>query len=96
MSNTTAKQKKQKKQKNSVRNATQFKLWCIGKGITQKKIHKDTKLSIGCIHATWTDGKAAESTIKLISLVYKINEAELTEMINTITTVKVSSKLQKA
>jgi len=64
-------------------NATKFKIWCIKEGITQVQIQNDTKLSIGCIHSTWNEGKANDSTIKLISLVYNLDEAKLKNMITT-------------
>jgi len=73
--------KKSKPKKNE--NATQFKVWCITIGIEQKDIRRDTKLSIGCIHSTWNLGKASPSTIKLLSLVYKMDETKLKRMINT-------------
>jgi len=67
----------------SINNATKFKIWCIKEGITQVQIRVDTKLSIGCIHATWNEGKATDSTIKLISLVYNLDESKLKKMITT-------------
>jgi hypothetical protein len=75
-----------KKVKNPVvnnNNATKFKIWCIKEGITQVQIQNDTKLSIGCIHSTWNEGKATDSTIKLISLVYNLDEAKLKNMMTT-------------
>jgi hypothetical protein len=69
--------------KNFEKNATEFKIWCIKNKIEMQDIRRDTKLSIGCIHGLWNVGKANESTIKLISLVYKINEKELNGMVTT-------------
>jgi len=76
----SAKKKSATKKNN---NATKFKIWCIKEGITQVRIQLDTKLSIGCIHSTWNEGKANDSTIKLISLVYNIDEVKLKKMITT-------------
>ncbi len=74
--------------------STKFKKWCIKNGIQQLDIRKKTKLSIGCIHSTWNDGKATGSTIKLISLVYNINEAKLKKMITTFVKSKDEKKAQ--
>lgn len=63
--------------------ATKFKIWCMKQSITQVDIRKATKLSIGCIHATWNEGKASDSTIKLISLLYDIEESKLKKLIKT-------------
>jgi hypothetical protein len=78
-----AKKTSKKSTNNNSNNATKFKIWCIKEGITQVQIRTDTKLSIGCIHATWNEGKATDSTIKLISLVYNLDEAKLKKMITT-------------
>lgn len=74
-----------KNKSNNIRrdNATQFKIWCIDNSIQQEQIRNDTHLSIGCIHSTWNLGKASPSTIKLLSLVYKIDEKLLKKMITT-------------
>lgn len=80
--------KTKKSKKNLESNATEFKIWCIRNGIEMKDIRRDTKLSIGCIHSTWNLGKATESTIKLLSLVYDINEKKLSKMIKTFVTKK--------
>jgi hypothetical protein len=79
----TPKKKSAKKKISSSNNATKFKIWCIKEGITQVQIQNDTKLSIGCIHSTWNEGKANDSTIKLISLVYNLDEPKLKKMITT-------------
>ncbi len=76
-------EKSKKSKKNLESNATEFKIWCIKNNIEMKNIRNDTKLSIGCIHALWNVGKASPSTIKLLSLVYDINESKLTKMITT-------------
>ncbi len=76
-------EKSKKSKKNLESNATEFKIWCIRNGMEMKDIRRDTKLSIGCIHSTWNLGKANESTIKLLSLVYDINEKKLAKMITT-------------
>lgn len=75
--------KLKKSKKNLESNATEFKIWCIKNGIEMKDIRRDTKLSIGCIHSTWNLGKASESTIKLLSLVYDLPESKLSRMITT-------------
>ena len=75
------------------KNATEFKIWCIKNKIEMQHIRRDTKLSIGCIHALWNVGKANESTIKLLSLVYKINEKEVSDMVTTF--VSKSKKIGK-
>ena len=84
----TQKAKKERKLKHKKKSGiTQFKTWCIQRKLTQIVIRKETKLSIGCIHATWTTGKATDSTIKLIALVFgkqfNINEAKLKQLIST-------------
>lgn len=60
---------------------TEFKMWCVKEGLTQRQIKKDAKLSIGTIHAMWYKGSANEANIKLLSLVYKIDEQKLQKMI---------------
>ena len=79
----TKKVKKDSEKKTKKGHATKFKFWCLKEGITQVQIRDETKLSIGCIHATWNEGKATDSTIKLISLVYNLDEQKLKNMINT-------------
>lgn len=83
VSNKKAINKKVKKPTVNNNNATKFKIWCIKEGITQVQIQNETKLSIGCIHSTWNEGKANDSTIKLISLVYNLDEVKLKNMITT-------------
>jgi hypothetical protein len=61
---------------------TKFMLWCIKNKITQRKLRKDTNLSIGTIQATWYKGRANASTIKLISLVYNLDEEKVKKMIS--------------
>jgi hypothetical protein len=85
-------EKSKKSKKNLESNATEFKIWCIRSGIEMKDIRRDTKLSIGCIHALWNVGKASESTIKLLSLVYDINENKLKRMITTFVNKKTKTK----
>jgi hypothetical protein len=60
---------------------TRFKIWCVKRNLTQRQIRKDTNLSIGTIHSMWYKGKANESNMKLISLVYKIEEEKLKRLI---------------
>ncbi len=69
--------------KNKPSRHTLFKIWCIKNNVSQVKIAEDTKLSVGCVHTMWNDGKATASTIKLLSLVYGIEEKKLKHMINT-------------
>jgi hypothetical protein len=61
---------------------TKFMLWCIKNNITQRRLRKDTNLSIGTIQATWYKGSANASTIKLISLVYNLDEEKVKKMIS--------------
>lgn len=75
-------------QKEPVRKMSYFKVWCAEKGILQKDIRRDTKLSIGCIHSLWNEGKASESTIKLLSLVYNLKEEKIKEMVNKLVPYK--------
>jgi hypothetical protein len=95
MSNSSSTIKKKKSNNLMENNATQFKMWCIDNGIEQKDIRRDTKLSIGCIHSTWNLGKATPSTVKLISLVYKLNEKELNDMIHTFVAKKKKKRVKK-
>lgn len=66
---------------------TQFKKFCRENKIIQQDIREKTKLSIGCIHSMWTDGKAAPSTVKLLYLTYgkkyKLTEESIYSMITT-------------
>src|SRR3954462_15688221 len=96
MNQSKAKTKNTPKVKKEPRtkHVTKFKIWCIENGITQVKICEDTKLSIGCIHATWNDGKANDSTIKLIAMVYNLDEVKLKKMIHSPATKKDSSLLK--
>lgn len=71
-----------KKSKKNIKKSTKFKIWCIKQGITQRQIHKDTCLSIGTIHSMWHKGKANASSIKLISLVYKLTDDSTKKMIS--------------
>lgn len=93
---TAAKSKKKKKNnKKSIgsKKITNFKLYCVKNNITQVKLRELTELSIGCIHATWHDGHASNSTIKLISLVLKMTEKSIRELI---TTFVVSDRLDES
>jgi len=60
---------------------TKFMLWCIKHNITQRQIKRDTNLSIGTIHSMWYKGKANASSIKLIALVYSLDEEKVKKMI---------------
>lgn len=81
---------RKKKEKTAVlqtkkkKKVTEFKLWCIKNQITQRKMAKDTELSVGCVHGMFNHGKANKSVIKLVSLVYKIDEPELKRMLTSI------------
>ncbi len=73
---------------------TVFKVWCRNNNISQNDIVASTSLSAGCVHHLWTDGSASKSTIKLLSLVYGINEGSLENLIHTFNTdPKITSKL---
>lgn len=76
------------------RNATEFKIWCVDNGIEMKDIRRDTKLSIGCVHGLWNVGKASPSTIKLLSLVYDIDESKLSKMVMTFVNKNNNSKIK--
>lgn len=69
--------------KKELQGVTKFKIWCIKQNLTQRKIRKDTELSIGTIHSTWYKGNANASVVKLLSLVYKIDETKVKKMIQT-------------
>lgn len=60
---------------------TKFKMWCVKNDLTQRQIKRDTKLSIGTIHSMWYKGSANAANIKLLSVIYKIDEVKLTKMI---------------
>lgn len=68
---------------NEVQKITKFNIWCRKNKLTQRQIRKDTELSIGTIHSTWYKGTANASVVKLLSLVYKIDEAKVEKMIKT-------------
>lgn len=61
--------------------ATKFKMWCVKHNLTQRQIKRDTNLSIGTIHSMWHKGTANASSIKLLSLVYGLDEQKLIKMI---------------
>lgn len=71
------------KKKKKIQGVTKFKIWCIKQNLTQRQIRKDTELSIGTIHSTWYKGTANASVVKLLSLVYKIEEKKVEKMIQT-------------
>lgn len=62
---------------------TKFRIWCMKKGITQINIHDETYLSLGSINNMWHIGKSNDSTILLMSIVYKIDFDELKKLITT-------------
>lgn len=74
---------KKKKKSPNQKKITRFKIWCMKNGITQRQIHRDTLLSIGTIQSMWMKGNANGSTIKLISLVYNLDENEAKNLITT-------------
>lgn len=78
----TAKNKKEEVDLINEQTPTKFRIWCMKKGLTQRQIKKDTNLAIGTIHAMWYKGNANSSSIKLLSLVYKIDEQKLSNMIH--------------
>lgn len=69
------------------RKITEFRKFCKDNQIIQEEIRDKTRLSIGCIHSIWNDGKATESTVKLLYLTlgkrYKLQESEIEQMIKT-------------
>jgi len=71
-------------QSNSKR-ITEFKKFCRANKIIQQDIREKTKLSIGCIHSMWTEGRATASTVKLLYLTYgkkyKLTEESIYQMI---------------
>jgi len=71
----------------NLKRITEFKKFCRANHIIQQDIREKTKLSIGCIHSMWTDGKAAPSTVKLLFLTYgkkyKLTEESIYQMITT-------------
>ena len=87
MSKKTAAVKNKKKKKHPVTSMTNFQQWCIVNDITQVFMREETRLSIGCIHNTWHVGKASDSTIRLLFLVYGkkygITEEEIKNKIYT-------------
>ncbi len=95
MAKKTAAKKKTKKSKvKKVKGITQFKLWCVKNSITQVELRKQTELSIGCIHATWHDGRASKSTIKLIALTLGKDENEIQSMISNFVENDASKKVK--
>lgn len=85
-------QKKDATKDNKAITSTQFKAWCFKNSISQVKLREDTKLSIGCIHGLWNMGKATASTIKLVALVYGLDEEKLKKKITTFE--KVDNKMK--
>ncbi|MEM4271261.1 MAG: hypothetical protein QXO70_04175 [Candidatus Pacearchaeota archaeon] len=85
MKSATAKKSKSKSKKEipiKKQATTKFMLWCIKHNITQRQIKRDTNLSIGTIHSMWYKGKANASNIKLIALVYSLDEDKVSKMIH--------------
>jgi hypothetical protein len=87
MSKKTAAKIKKKKSPTSNTSMTNFQQWCIVNNVTQVSMREETMLSIGCIHNTWHIGKASDSTIRLLFLVYGkkygITEQEIKNKIYT-------------
>jgi hypothetical protein len=59
---------------------TKFRLYCLKNGISQEDIMDETFLSKGCVHGMWNNGKSSTKSIKLVSLVFNIDEENLREM----------------
>ena len=80
------KEKKERKERKP-RKVTEFRIFCKENRIYQEEIREKTKLSIGCIHSMWNDGKATRSTIKLLYLTfgkkYELEEENIEQMIKT-------------
>lgn len=62
---------------------TQFQMWCMQQKITQKEIRNKTYLSFGSINNMWHSGHSNDSTILLVSLVYKLDFNRLKKMVTT-------------
>lgn len=85
MAKTSEKTKSEKSQKSKARikKNTKFRFWCLKKGITQINIKNETYLSLGSINNMWHVGKSNDSTILLMSIIYKIDFDELKKLITT-------------